>query len=133
VFAEAGEAHFRAVEARVVDAVAAESRQVISVGGGAVLRAENRPRLKGAGCCIWLTAAVETLAARIAADPGSAAQRPALSGGDVLAEIRALLEERTPLYAALADHVVSTDDRSLDAVADEVMALLPEDLRAGGG
>jgi shikimate kinase len=58
----------------------------------------------------------------LAADDATAAQRPPLrtGGGDPLAEIRAVLEERTPAYAATADVVVETDRITIPEAARDI-------------
>jgi len=53
--------------------------------------------------------------------------RPLLLG-NVRGRIKALLDERRPVYEEVATFVVRTDDRSADQVADEVAARVEEDL-----
>ena len=48
--------------------------------------------------------------------------RPMLLG-NVRSRIKALLDERTPVYESVATHVVDTDDRTPDEVAAEVQEL----------
>ena len=73
-----------------------------------------------AGNVVWLTASVETIAARIAADVTTAARRPnLLAGGE--AEIRQLLAVRTPLYEQAATISVTTDDREPGDIAGEII------------
>ncbi len=122
IFATDGEAAFRQHEHDILSQVTANERQIISVGGGAVLRADNRALLHEAGLCVWLTAPVATLQARIEADPSSAATRPALSSAGVIQEVATVLAEREPLYAALADHVLDTSQHSIDDAAAQIAA-----------
>ena len=49
--------------------------------------------------------------------------RPMLLG-NVRSRIKALLDERTPVYESVATHVVDTDGRTADEVAGEVRRLL---------
>jgi shikimate kinase len=49
--------------------------------------------------------------------------RPLLLG-NVRARVKALLDERTPVYEAVADHVVDTDGRDPADVAREIQELL---------
>lgn len=123
IFERWGEAHFRALEHDALRTALASAPCVLSVGGGAVLRADNRELLRRCAVRAWLAASAETLHARISADAASAAQRPALRGGG-LPEVQRLLAERTPLYASLATVVVSTEGRSIDSVVDELIAAL---------
>lgn len=124
IFAREGETAFRARETAVVLAVCARQRQVISVGGGAVLADPCRAALGAAGPCIWLTAPPEELCRRMQSDPGSAADRPPLTALPALDEVRLLLSRRTPLYAALAHIAVDTTGRTATDVAHEILARL---------
>src|SRR5262245_39434407 len=68
IFAEGGEASFRDLESTVLSKLVARERHVVALGGGAILREANRALLRGRGKIVWLTAAPETLFARISAD-----------------------------------------------------------------
>ena len=127
IFAQEGEGHFRALERRVIAQVAAKRGQVIAVGGGAVLSANNRTALRRAGVCIWLTAPATELHRRMQGDPRSGGTRPALTARGGLAEVRHLLAQRRPLYAELADHVVPTRARSIAQVATAVLKAVAKD------
>jgi shikimate kinase len=82
------------------------------------LRDENVKVLKGNGRLIWLTASVETIAARI----GGSSQRPSLTGTKShVAEIRDVLSERIPKYQAAADHSIPTDGRSVEELAKTIL------------
>lgn len=95
---------FRDLEAATLARVARGPVRVVGCGGGIVLRPENRAVLAD-GVVLYLETAPETLAARLLADP-IAAQRPSLTGGGVADEVRQVLAERAPLYAASADIVL---------------------------
>jgi shikimate kinase len=122
IFATRGERVFRELEQRAIELAVAAPGRVISVGGGAVELKENRQALREYGTVIWLGAPVATLWRRITADPSSASSRPDLAGGGE-EEVRALLARRTALYASTAHHIVSTDDRAVDDVVDEIEGL----------
>lgn len=126
IFAEEGEPAFREHEEKAIAAAARHEEQVLSAGGGAVLRQANRAALKAAGLCIWLTAPVETLVQRIAADPQSPTSRPNLTPMGGPAEVAALLAERAPLYASLADHAVETAGRDVNQVVDSIVGWLAQ-------
>jgi shikimate kinase len=123
IFAQRGEGGFRQLERAAVASACAGTHQVISVGGGAVLDEANRRELRGAGLCVWLTAPAEELHRRILADSATPSRRPALTTHPGLDEIRHLLTQRQPLYAATAAHVVSTAERTAEEVAAAVQAL----------
>ena len=124
VFAEAGEAGFRDLEARAVAALSRKRRAVVALGGGAVVREENRRAICGAGPVVWLTAGVDSIMERLAADGATASRRPDLTKMGGRAEIEALLAQRTPLYRECATLIVDTEGQSAAEVADEIAARL---------
>jgi shikimate kinase len=132
-FADEGEPAFRDREAQVIAALVMRNRTIIAAGGGVVLRSENRRALEMAGNVVWLTACVETIAARIATDVTTAARRPnLLTGGE--SEIRQLLAVRTPLYEQAATISVTTDDREPGDIASEIidrLQLVPRGTEGG--
>ena len=117
-----GEAAFRAEETKVLaEATTSDGPVVISVAGGAVLAAENRARIRGAGLVVWLRADVAVLAARVGAGEG----RPLLESGPAAA-IERLVEVRAPIYADLADLVLDVDRMSPPQVVDRIVGALGE-------
>jgi shikimate kinase len=122
IFAEDGEPAFRDWEERVITELTARPGLVLATGGGVVLRPANRERLRAYGPVVWLAAAPEVLAARLAADARGVADRPALTAAGTLAELAEVLRAREPLYRGLADLVVATDGRTPEQVADAVAA-----------
>src|SRR5581483_8371820 len=81
IFADEGETGFRDKESAILDELCARREQVIATGGGVVLRAENRARLKAAGLSVWLTADADTIWQRLQMDTTTAGRRPALTVG----------------------------------------------------
>lgn len=122
IFAESGEQTFRDLESAVVADLAGLERHILALGGGAVLRPRNRQAMVGRGKVVWLKATPEKLAARIAADPTTAARRPDLTGQGGLDEIRQLLAEREPIYKACADLAVDAAGDSPENIAQQIAA-----------
>jgi shikimate kinase len=120
IFAEEGEAGFREKEAAVLEQLCRCRNQIVATGGGVVLAAANRERLRAAGRVVWLTADAQTLWQRLQADTTTRERRPPLAGGG-LAEIQQLLELRKPLYQACADWSVDTADVSAEVVASRIL------------
>lgn len=121
IFARDGEPYFRGLEADALRIACGQSRAVLSTGGGAVLRAENRRLMAEGGFVVCLEARPETILQRL--NEGAAEEplgRPLLTGPDPLGCIRELKEGRQPFYA-LADHTVHTDGLSPEGVAAEVV------------
>jgi shikimate kinase len=124
IFADGGESAFRDWEARVVAALSRKRRTVVALGGGAVLREENRQAICEAGPVVWLTASVDTILERVAADSTTASRRPNLTTAGGRAEIEALLAIRTPFYRQCATLVVDTEGKTSAKVAEEIAANL---------
>jgi shikimate kinase len=120
LFDRDGEAAFRRIEAEALARVcSATDPAVISVGGGAVLRPENRALLRASGRVIWLRARPATLVAPI----GSGAGRPLLEREDnPTAALEALDSVRRPLYAEVAHETIDVDDLSPDGVGEQIVA-----------
>ena len=97
IFAEDGEADFRALERQVVQDVShAERPVVVSTGGGAPLDEQSRRTMQAAGRIVWLDAPTNVLAQRLA---GSGADRPLLSGEGTDRTLERLRAERRFTYA----------------------------------
>ncbi len=122
IFEQDSEPRFRELEADAVRDACARERAVVSVGGGAILRPDNRRLLADGGFVVCLEARPETILRRLreAAPADEPLDRPLLVGPDPISRIRELKERRQPFYA-LADHTVHTDGLTLDLVAEEVV------------
>jgi shikimate kinase len=97
----------------------------MALGGGAVLRESNRQAIaRTRGPVVWLTASVETILDRVAADKTTSARRPNLTTGGGRDEVESLLAQRMPLYRECATLVVNTEGKSAAEVADEIAAQL---------
>lgn len=124
IFAEGGEMAFRDWEARVVAELSAKRQAVIALGGGAVLRDENRRAITGVGPVVWLTASVDTILKRVSADSSTASRRPNLTTAGGRAEIESLMAIRAPLYRECATLVVDTENKTAAQVAEEIASTL---------
>jgi shikimate kinase len=112
--------YFRRKESDLLRRLAAGTDRVIGTGGGIVLAEENVALLRSTGRVIWLRARVETIRARLAADPRSADFRPALTDHDPAAEIEKTLREREPLYRAAMHLCVDTDDPTVEEIVGQI-------------
>ena len=121
IVAQEGWEYFRNLESEICRELASRDRLVIDTGGGAILRAQNVEALKKNGAVFWLTASVETIVKRI----GGGNQRPSLTGTkSFVDEIQEVLQERTPKYQAAADHIIATDDRSINQLVETLCTLV---------
>ena len=115
---------FRAEERAIIKQFPSLDDGIIAAGGGAIMDAENRKALKQDGLCVWLTADVSTIVARMRNDRATTAQRPSLSDGGVEQETAEILETREPIYHEMADCIVDTAGKGIDTVVDEVCSAL---------
>jgi shikimate kinase len=123
IFEQHGEEHFRMLETKTIEGLCTWDDCVIALGGGAVMREENRKFIRGSGFpIVYLHADAETLHERIAGDPKTQATRPSLThlGGSV-DEVRAVLNKRLPVYREIATHEVDVANRSIKQVADQIL------------
>ena len=120
IFERDGEAFFRRRETEVLQRLLAAGPGILSTGGGAFLRVENREAISRLGVSVWLRADGELLWNRVR----HKTTRPLLMTGDPKATLFALLEDRTPAYAE-ADLNVETDPHvSIAGMTDRVIATL---------
>jgi len=125
VFADGGETLFRQLEREVIAELAGRDGLVLAAGGGAVLDPENVERLRGSGPVVRLTASLESILSRLAADEKTRSERPRLTTEkDLRREVERLLDEREPLYRRAADLTIDTEGKSIHEVADEVVDCL---------
>jgi shikimate kinase len=115
IFADDGEAAFRAVEEQVAGELLDRSG-VLALGGGAVLSPRTRAALRGRRV-VWLRVGLSAAVKRVGLDTA----RPLLLG-NVRGRLLALLNERAPLYAEVASETVDTDDRTPAEVAEQIVA-----------
>ena len=124
IFASDGEAYFRDTETRLISRLYKRERSIVSCGGGAVLREENRVLMKALGHVVLLTAKPETVYMRLQDDDGA---RPKLAGRMSPEGIASLMDRREEAYYAAADLVIPTDG----LMPEEVSRKILEDLQYG--
>lgn len=118
IFLESGEEHFRALERAAVAAALGSHDGVLALGGGAVLDASTRELLAGQPV-VFLRVGLADAVKRV----GLGTSRPLLLG-NVRSRIKALLDERTPIYESVATISVDTDQRSPEDVAEAIREAL---------
>lgn len=117
IFTEAGEEAFRRMETECLKMLLQSAdEQIISVGGGLVMREENRDLLKQLGTVIYLRVTPETVYERVKKDRS----RPLLQVENPLEEIRKLLSYREPVYEACADLIIDAADKSFEEILDRI-------------
>lgn len=123
LFVTHGEASFRTGEAQVIARLLSGPPHVLATGGGAVLNADTRRRIKEQAISVWIKADVDTLLKRATRRD----TRPLLRQGDPRATLKGLLDARAALYAE-ADIVVPTrpgpHGRTVDAIVEALRPVL---------
>jgi shikimate kinase len=115
IFVDDGEDHFRALERQAVAAALDGFDGVLALGGGAVMAAETRERLRG-HTVVFLDVGLADAVRRV----GLGAGRPLLAINP-RATLKHLLDQRRPLYQEVATATVVTDGRTPEDIADEVL------------
>lgn len=118
IFVESGEEAFRDLETLAVAEALATHDGVLALGGGAVLAESTRDLLRGHDV-VFLRVGLSEAVKRVGLGTG----RPLLLG-NVRARVKAMLDERAPVYESVATLVVDTDDRTPEAVAAEIVGSL---------
>ncbi len=103
--------------------LAARKGLVIATGGGALIDPGNRELMTRTSLVVCLSASVSAIAARI----GSDAERPLLANADRRQRIVELLNQRAAAYAEIP-YRIDTTGKSVDEVADEIIALAEKGL-----
>ena len=118
IFIDDGEDVFRALEREVVASALAGFDGVLALGGGAILH-EGTRELLAAHTVVFLSVQLSDAVKRVGLGGG----RPLLSVNP-RATLKYLMDQRRPLYAAVATHTVATDGRVPADIAGEVAGLL---------
>jgi shikimate kinase len=118
VFVDDGEARFRQLEKDAVARALAEHDGVLALGGGAVLDHDTQVALKG-HTVVYLRVGFAQAVRRVGLGSG----RPLLLG-NVRGRIKALLDERAPVYESVATYIVDTDDQTPDQLVARIRGLV---------
>ena len=114
LFVTEGEPAFRAREVEVIARELQQADGILSLGGGSVLDASTRERL-ATHTVVWLQVDVSEAAARV----GLNTARPLLLG-NVRQTLGRLMQEREPLYSAVATMTIDTTGRQPADIASEI-------------
>lgn len=120
IFERDGEAFFRRKEAQIIRRLLTSQIGVLSTGGGAWLREQNRRTISRHGVSLWLRADLELLWSRVKHKD----TRPLLRTSDPKATLAELCRVRSPEYAK-ADLVVDArGDYSIEDMTTKVVERL---------
>lgn len=116
IFDSRGEGAFRDAEAREILRITEGKGQIISTGGGAVLRQDNMDALLRSGVVVCLAASAGTIYKRTKRNK----ERPLLQVEDPRGRIEEMLAERLPYYKK-ADVTINTEGKSPYEIATELL------------
>lgn len=120
IFRIYGEDYFRDLESSLLEEIQTKENQVISCGGGVVLREKNVDMMKQNGIIVLLTARPETILARVKDDDS----RPVLKDNKTVQGITELMEKRRVKYERAADTTIHTDEKSVAEICEEIQEKL---------
>lgn len=121
IFETNGEEFFRTLETQVSKEISAFDKQIISTGGGIVLKEKNLEYLKQNGIVFYLKTSVNSLLKRLEGDN----TRPLLKTDDVKKKLENMLEIRGKLYKK-ADVTIETDKLTPEETAKEILRIYNE-------
>jgi XRE family aerobic/anaerobic benzoate catabolism transcriptional regulator len=117
LFSLYGEDYYRRLERETLARVLAERRpMVLAAGGGIVASPDTYAMLRRGAITVWLKASPEDHWNRVVSQGD---RRPMADHPQAMADLRALLTARDPLYAT-ADYTIETSGRSVDTVVEEI-------------
>jgi shikimate kinase len=119
IFVDLGEPVFRTEELIVLAEVLQSDNGVVSLGGGAPISPQAQELLRNSGAIvIFLDISLGKAAARV----GFNRDRPLLLGNP-RAQWNELMSSRRPIYESLATAVVPVDDRSVNEICADILAV----------
>ena len=119
IFATFGEEYFRGLESEVIESLETISTTILSIGGGAFQREENRTSLKKIGKTIYLKTTPDVIYSRLKED----ISRPLLECDFPLKKIMDLYAQRKDNFEQ-ADIIISTDSMNIEELVEEILRIL---------
>jgi XRE family aerobic/anaerobic benzoate catabolism transcriptional regulator len=117
-----GQPGFRRLERTCLErTIERHPRFVLATGGGLVAEPATFERLRRACFTVWLKADPRDHMDRVVAQGD---MRPMAENREAMADLRRILDARTPLYA-MADATVDTTGIEVDAALDRLAAAVP--------
>lgn len=120
IFDFEGEVGFRLREARMIDCLTARDDVIIATGGGAVLREENRQRIKSRGTVVFLDVNIDVQIERTSRNDS----RPLLKNKNAREILLEMNRHRDPIYRSVAHIHVSTSRQSHRRVVDRIHTVI---------
>lgn len=122
IFAQNGEAYFRAVEEKIIEEIASRDEEIVlSIGGGGFMSEKTRNILKEKALTIWLYAPIHELLRRV----GNKTNRPLLLNQNKRLVLEELAKKRYPIYSQ-ADLKFETVNASHENLINKIINKLNE-------
>jgi shikimate kinase len=121
IFASSGEAIFRELETRTLEALTPMLRCTIATGGGIILKPENWGHLRN-GVIVWLDVPIDILQSRLASDT----TRPLLQDGDLGDRLQRLDGERRSLYAQADIQITIGATETPEQIRDRILVAIDQ-------
>lgn len=129
LFAERGEAGFRALEREILQELLNQrghEAPVVALGGGALLDRTFRVEVLGRAVVVTLGASPAEIVRRLSAEPGAKEKRPLLADADPPARVAELLSMRQSGYQE-SHGVLTGDGQTPDELAEQALAIWRRD------
>ena len=121
IFAKYSENCFRDLETEAIRELCDKENQIISLGGGAFERKENRKMLNENGKTIYLRATAQSLFDRIKSET----HRPLLQRGFGVEKVQEILSKRAQNYEK-ASIIIDTDGKTPYNIIEEIQKRIAE-------
>ena len=119
IFEYEGEAGFREREKEILKELVSKKNIILATGGGVILSKFNRDLLSENGIVIYLKSNQKDLISRMKNDK----TRPLLRNGNIESIIKKLCEEREPLYEMISDFEVTTKNKRVHEIVNEIISI----------
>lgn len=119
-----GESYFRECETKALQQTL-KKYEIISTGGGMILKSENRELLKKDAFVIYLETQLSTLVSRL-----DTSNRPLLQQDDLTTKLSSLIKQRQALYQECADVIIQTDQLSVDDIVKQIISYIKQNKKA---
>ena len=121
IFKTDGEEYFRIIESEVLLNKLLSSSQIVSTGGGVILKDKNRKALIESGLVFWLYASATKIYERIKDDNSRPLINTATSKVEVIKKIEDIMDIRFDLYKETANVIINTDKFSPEEIAEQIL------------
>ncbi|MEE0879992.1 MAG: shikimate kinase [Turicibacter sp.] len=119
-----GESYFRECETKALQQTL-KQYDIISTGGGMIIKAQNRELLKKNAVVIYLKTQLSTLVSRI-----DTSNRPLLQQDDLTTKLCSLINQRKDLYQECADVTIQTDELSVNDIVKQIISYIKQNKKA---